>query len=196
MNRKRLFVFSLTVLVSLLTGCFQFQPNFLTRRDNLDEAFQMGEYVPKIDNFFIILDASTSMSMPYNNEGEVPKFKVAIDFLKRMNNTMPEMDINGSLMTFGRGINQLKRQTEIVYGPTTYSRSGLEQSLNSLSFSAEGNSPAGRAIKAVSAALGSVQGDSAVIFISDGMNLEGDPRGKARALENRYGKGTCFIRFG
>ena len=194
MKRKRLFVFSLMVLVSLLTGCFQFQPGLLlnTRPENLDKEFQMGTYVPKIDNFFIILDASTSMSVSYEYEGGDSKFKVAKDFIKRMNNTMPEMNVNGSLLTFGRGIELPARQTEMVYGPTPYSRSSLEQSLNDLSFPAEGNSPAGRAIKAVSETIGSVRGDNAVIFISDGEHLEGDPRGRVRILEDRYGERTCF----
>ena len=109
-----------------------------------------------------------------------------------MNNTMPEMDINGSLLTFGRGIELPMRQTEMVYGITPYSRSGLEQRLNDLSFPAEGNSPAGRAIKAVSETIGTVRGDNAVILISDGEHLEGDPRGRARILEERYGERTCF----
>jgi len=194
MNRKRLFVFSLMVSVSLLTGCFKFQPGLLLnlRPENLDKEFQMGRYVPKVDNFFIILDASTSMSVPYEYEGRESKFKVAKDFIKRMNNTMPEMNINGSLLTFGRGIELPMRQTETVYGLTPYSRLGLEQSLNDLNFPAEGNSPAGRAIRAVSKTIGSVRGDNAVVLISDGEHLEGDPRGRVRILEDRYGERTCF----
>ena len=192
MNRKHLSAFPLIILLSLLTGCFQFQPELLPHRENLDEEFQMGRYVPKIDNFFIILDASTSMSVSYENEGGDSKFKVAKDFIKRMNNTMPEMNVNGSLLTFGRGIKLPARQTETVYGPTTYSRSGLEQSLNNLSFPAEGNSPAGCAIKAISEMVGSVEGTNAVIFISDGEHLEDDPRGRVRILKDLYGERTCF----
>ena len=192
MNRKRLFLLPLMVLVSLLAGCFQFQPWLLPQRENLDEEFQAGRYVPKIDNFFIILDASTSMSVFYEYEGADSKFKVAKELIRRMNNTMPEMNVNGSLLTFGRGIDLPMRQTETVYGPTTYSRSGLEQSLNSLDFPAEGNSPAGRAIRNVSGTIGSVKGDNAVILISDGEHLEGDPRGRVRILEDRYGERTCF----
>ena len=194
MNRKRLFAFSLIVSVSLLAGCFQFQPRLLLnqRTENLDKEFQMGRYVPKVDNFFIILDASTSMSVSYKNEGEDSKFNVAKDFIKRMNNTMPQMNINGSLLTFGRGIKTPIRQTETVYGPTLHSRSGMEQSLNDLSFPAEGNSPAGSAIRAVNRSIGAVKGDNAVILISDGEHLEDDPRGRVRILEDRYGERTCF----
>ncbi len=194
MYRKRLFAFSLIVSVSMLAGCFQFQPRLLLnqRSENLDKEFQMGRYVPKVDNFFIILDASTSMSVSYKIEGADSKFNVAKDFIKRMNNTMPAMDINGSLLTFGRGIELPMRQTEMVYGVTPYSRSGLEQRLNDLSFPAEGNSPAGSAINAISRTIASVKGDNAVILISDGEHLEGDPRGRVRIMEDRYGERTCF----
>lgn len=192
MIRKHLFAFSLTVLVSLLTGCFQYQPSLLQLRKKPDEVFQMGEYVAKVDNFFIILDASTSMSVSYEAEGEDSKFRVAKDFIRRMNNTMPEMNINGSLLTFGRGIVLPARQTEIVYGPTIYSRSGLNRSLDKLSFPAEGNSPAALAIDGISNTIGSVKGDNAVIFISDGENLEGNPKASVRLLKNLYGERTCF----
>jgi len=180
------------VFVSLMTGCLQSQPGLFPRSENLDEELQMGRYVPKIDNFFIILDASTSMSMVYEDGGGNSKFEAAKDFIKRMNTTMPEMNINVSLLTFGRGLDLPVRQTETVYGPTTYSRSGLEHSLNNLSFPAEGNSPAGSAIKTVTETIGSIQGDNAVILISDGEHLEGDPRGRVRLLEDRYGERTCF----
>jgi OOP family OmpA-OmpF porin len=105
---------------------------------------------------------------------------------------MPEMEVNGVLQTFGRGIEVPMRQTETVYGRTVYSRSGLEQSLNSINFTAEGNSPAGLAIKATSDTIGSIKGKNAVIFISDGEHLEGDPHMKVRNMENRYGDRTCF----
>lgn len=194
MKRKRLSVFSLMILLSLLTGCLQLQPRVIPDRENLEEEFQMGKYGQKIDNFFIILDASSSMSVSFagKSDGGDSKFMIAKDFIKRMNNTMPEMKVNGVFQTFGRGIEIPLKQTETVYGITTYSRSGLEQSLNSINFSAEGNSPAGLAIKVSSNTIGSIKGTNAVIFISDGEHLEGDPLAKVRDMENRYGERTCF----
>ncbi len=192
MKIKLLSVFSLMILLSLLAGCLQLPPRIIPHHVNLEEEFQMGKYVPKIDNFFIILDASTSMSVPYEGGSGDSKFKVAKDFIKRMNSTMPEMDINGYLQIFGRGVELPDRQTETVFGLTTYTRSGLEQSLNSLSFSAEGNSPAGRAIRTVSRTIGSVEGTNAVILISDGEHLEGDPKARVGAMEDRYGDRACF----
>ncbi|MCR4290756.1 MAG: OmpA family protein [Candidatus Scalindua sp.] len=154
----------------------------------------MGKYVPKIKNFFIILDASSSMSVSYAGKGDGTdsKLTVAKDFIRHMNNTMPAMEVSGVLRTFGRGIEVPMKQTETVYGRTTYSRSGLEQSINSINFIAEGNSPAGLAIKAVSDTIGSIKGANVVIFISDGEHLEGDPLAKVRDMGNSYGDWTCF----
>ena len=194
MKRKLLPAFSLMILLSLLAGCLQLQPRVIPHHVNLEEEFQMGKYVPKIKNFFIILDASSSMSVSYagKGDGEDSKLTVAKDFIRHMNNTMPAMDVNGVLKTFGRGIEIPMQQTEIVYGRTTYSRSGLEQSLNLINFLAEGNSPAGLAIRETGDTIGSIKGTNAVIFISDGEYLEGDPLTKVRDMENRYGGWTCF----
>ncbi len=195
MKRKLLPAFSLMISLSLLAGCLQLQPTFVPHHVNLEEEFQMGKYVPKIKNFFIILDASSSMSVSYagKGDGEDSKLTVAKDFIRHMNNTMPAMEVNGVLQTFGRGIEIPMQQTETVYGRTAYSRSGLEQSLNRINFLAEGNSPAGLAIRETSDTIGSIKGTNAIIFISDGEHLvEGDPLAKVRDMENRYGDWTCF----
>ena len=194
MKRKLFPAFSLMILLSMLAGCLQLQPRFLPHHVSLEEEFQTGKYVPKIKNFFIVLDASSSMSVSYAGKsgGEDSKLTVAKDFISHMNNTMPVMDVNGVLQTFGRGIEMPMQQTEIVYGRTAYSRSGLEESLNSINFLAEGNSPAGLAIRETGDTIGSIEGTNAVIFISDGEHLEGDPLAKVRDLEIRYGDWTCF----
>jgi OOP family OmpA-OmpF porin len=134
------------------------------------------------------------MSEPYVGKGygKESKLTVAKDFIKHMNNTMAEMEVSGVLQIFGRGIKVPTKQTETVYGRTAYSWSGLEQSLNSINFPADGNSPAGLAIKAVNDAIGSIKGVNAVIFISDGDNLAGDPHMEIRDMENSYGDRTCF----
>jgi len=194
MKLKLLSAVSLMILLSLLAGCLQLPPRVIPHNVSPEEKFQTGKYVPKIRNFFIVLDASSSMSVSYaaNGDGEDSKLTVAKDFIRHMNNTMPTMDVNGALQTFGRGIEVPMNQTETVYGRTTYSRSGLEQSLNSINFLAEGNSPAGLAIRETGDTIGSIEGTNAVIFISDGEYLEGDPLTRVRDMDNNYGNWTCF----
>ncbi len=195
MYLRHLMVFFLIVFGSLLTGCIQvkLKPILFPFHENLEEELQLGKYVPKVDNFFIILDASSSMSVAYQGDGygDKSKFKVAKNFVKRLNNTIPEMNINGVLQTFGHGVAKPMRQTEIVYGLTTHSKLDLEESLNNVSFPAEGNSPAGVAIRATRGIIKNTEGANAIILISDGENLEDSPQQRVRVLNNRYGDRTC-----
>ncbi len=205
MKKRRFSILAFMMLLSLLTGCIQLKPIRISddtkafvsdtkkrfKKTSLEKDFFMGKYVPKIDNFIIILDTSSSMGVPYENkpfEGYT-KLSVAKDFIKRMNDTVPEMKIKGAIQTFG---NKVTPQTETVYGLTTHTRSGLEQSLNGIQVSVEGNSPAGVAIDATSKLLSRVEGRNAVIFLSDGERLEDNPFMKVRALRERYGVNTCF----
>ncbi|GJQ58871.1 MAG: hypothetical protein SCALA701_16720 [Candidatus Scalindua sp.] len=188
---------ALLMALSLLTGCFQIKPirvfdtKKLFEKSSLEKDFFMGKYVPKVDNFIIILDTSSSMSVAYEDKRfkGYSKLSVGKDFIRRMNNTMPEMKIKGAIQTFGDNVTQ---QTETVYGLITHSRSGLEQSLKDIEASVEGNSPAGIAIDASGALLSTVEGRNAVILISDGERLENNPLMKLRALKERYGTRTCF----
>lgn len=204
MNKTRLLL-SFGILAVFLTGCAKldsiksyrpFKPigpvESFTPYD-LEAEFRMGKYIPKVDNFIIILDASSSMDIPYNgevNKGH-PKFIVAKDIVKRMNSTMPGMDIKGALVTFGNAILKPFKKSEIVYGPTTYTRAGLDDALN-MTGSAKGNSPAGVAINDASYILEATQGRNAVILVSDGEKLSNEPLMKVKELKKLFGDRTCF----
>lgn len=194
MKKIYLLVLSLTMSISLIAGCQQLETIKPFYSNNPDRDVQSGRYVPKIDNFIIILDCSSSMGTAYRGmeDTEHSKFWVAKDIIRRMNNTIPEIDINAAIQTFGHGILQPIEQTETVYGPTTYSRSGLEQSLDKIMIPAEGNSPAGLAIEGINEIMETAQGSSAIIVISDGENLENGPLMKVRALKDKYGNRSCL----
>ncbi|MDR4505006.1 MAG: OmpA family protein [Candidatus Scalindua sp.] len=197
MKKRQFSIVALMMVLLLLAGCFQLKPvgvfdtKKLFKKSSLEKDFFMGKYSSKIDNFIIILDTSSSMGVSY--EGRLfkgySKLLVAKDFIKRMNNIVPEMKIKGAIQTFG---DKVTNQTETVYGLVTHSRSALEQSLNAIKVSVEGNSPAGIAIDATAKLLSMVEGRNAVILISDGERLEDNPLMKLRALKERYGDRTCF----
>ncbi len=193
MKRKQFSFVCLTIFISLLTGCFQYRIMDKFPSHTQAQELQIGGYVPKVDSFIIILDSSSSMGTIYRGKvaGRYSRFMVAKDIISRMNNTMPEMEIKGTLQRFGYGILEMGKQTETVYGPTTYSRSGLEQALNSI-ITPGGHSPAGLAIAATSDIVGTTEGENAVIVISDGEKLKDDPLMKVKTLKNRYGERTCL----
>ncbi len=190
----------LTASIAILTSCAQLSPlkkpvepleTFVPQ--NLDPESQDAEYVPKIESFVIILDASASMEEEYTgtiNKGH-SKFTVAKDILTRMNNTLPEIDINSALVTFGHGFFKHLDKTFIVYELTKHSRDLLENALKESTIP-RGCSPAGNAIKDAKNLLLTSGGQNAVIIVSDGEQLIGSPLTKVQDLKEMYGDRVCL----
>jgi OOP family OmpA-OmpF porin len=111
------------IVGTLLAGCAaqQVQPT-----PSLFEPVQMksDQYEPKVDNFLVILDASSSMAEKYNGQS---KFKIAKDFLDAMNKTIPELEFNGALRTFGHDAGVSKKLTELFSGRQIILRSDLKK---------------------------------------------------------------------
>lgn len=188
----------IAIFISLQTGCIQFKSLDFMRMDEFHSQVQSQElqtegYVQKVDSFIIVLDSSSSMGTIYKDEvaERYSRFMIAKDIVSRMNNTIPEMEIQGTLQRFGYGYTEKGKLTAAVYGPTTYSRSGLEQALQSI-ITPGGHSPAGLAIGATSEIVGSTEGKNAVIVISDGEKLKDDPLMRVRTLKNQFGGRTCL----
>ena len=193
MKRKLFSFVCIAIFISLQTGCFQFMSMDTLPPDTQTQELQIGGYVPKVDSFIIILDSSSSMGSVYEDKIGVrySRFTIAKDIISRMNSTMPEMEIQGTLQRFGYGFLDKGKLTEAVYGPTTYSRSDMEYALQSI-ISPGGHSPAGLAIGATSEILGSTEGKTAVIVVSDGEKLKDEPLMKVKTLKNQFGDRTCL----
>ncbi|MGR3294606.1 MAG: OmpA family protein [Candidatus Scalindua sp.] len=198
MKRKLSLFACIAIFISLQTGCIQIKSLNFMRLDEFHSQTQSQElqtegYVQKVDSFIIVLDSSSSMGTIYKDEvaERYSRFMIAKDIVSRMNNTIPEMEIQGTLQRFGYGYTEKGKLTAAVYGPTTYSRSGLEQALQSI-ITPGGHSPAGLAIGATSEIVGSTEGKTAVIVISDGEKLKDDPLMRVRTLKNQFGGRTCL----
>ena len=177
------------VMVStLLFGCAapQVQP---TKSLFSAHGFKADQYEPKVDNFMVILDTSSSMTEKYNGQS---KFKIAKDFLSAMNQTLPDLKFNGALRTCGHHPGVSKKSTELFYGPTEYSSKGLEEGLKAVS-RAGGTSLMGKAINAAGGDLKSVQGKIAVIIVSDGKDMGQKPVKAAEALKSQFGDRLCIF---
>jgi len=147
--------------------------------------FSASKYEPKVDNFVVILDTSYSMSHTY---GGTKKVAIAKGFLTAMNQTLPELNYNGALITFGHDDSIM-----VDYGPTRYSTSGFGSALNATK-EPSGNSslPLAKAIKAAAGELKSSQGQIAVIIVSDGENMDKAPVKAAEALKAKFGDRVCI----
>ena len=152
--------------------------------------FDANQYVPKVDNFVVILDTSSSMADRY---GQKEKAKIAKEFLTAMNETLPELDYNGALMTFGHDAYLPDKSAMLVYGPTKYSTSGFESALNTTKGPGGDSSlPLAKAINASGGDLKSAQGPIAVILVSDGENMDQAPVAAAETLKSQFGERLCI----
>ena len=152
--------------------------------------FNANQYVPKVDNFVVILDTSSSMADKY---GKKAKAKIAKDFLSAMNQTLPELNYNAALRTFGHGASLPDKSTLLVYGPTQYSTSGFEGALNSVKKPSGDSSLAlAKAINAAGADMKSSQGPIAVIIVSDGQKMDQKPVKAAEAMKSQFGDRVCI----
>jgi len=147
--------------------------------------------VPKVDNFVVILDTSSSMATKYNQK---KKANIAKDFLSALNQTLPELKYNGALRIFGNNDYVPDTSTLLVYGPTKYSSAGFGAALNAVK-EPSGNSslPLTKAISAATGDLKSTQGPIAVIIVSDGENMDPKPVKAAEALKKKFGDKLCIF---
>ena len=94
MTKRYLTVLFILMISTLLISCggkkvMKTAPSFEPYK------FDASQYVPKVDNFVVILDTSSSMADKY---GKKEKAKIAKEFLTAMNQTLPELNYNGALM--------------------------------------------------------------------------------------------------
>lgn len=149
--------------------------------------FPAGQYSQKVDNFLVILDASSSMGFSYKGEA---KIDLAKDILSRMNQTIPDLEMSAGIRTFGTGILPFGKRTELIYGMKKYSKTYFEKALQSVNTT--GASPLSYAINAASEDLKSTQGNTALIIVSDGKEMDNAPVDEARNIKKRLGDRLCI----
>jgi len=152
------------------------------------DTLEADQYEPKVDNFMVILDKSSSMSKEYNGE---KRLTIAKDFLSAMNQTIPDMKLNGALRTFGHMASASGKPTALFYGPTEYSSKGFQGALDAAE-RAIGRSPLGAAINAAAGDLKKSEGQIAVIIVSDGEEMDATPITAAKNMKAKFGDRVCI----
>ncbi|MDJ0883508.1 MAG: OmpA family protein [Desulfobacterales bacterium] len=195
MNRSIMFVGLLLSVMLVMAGCSTPQPMTSFTPQDFDAQLRSGKYEPKVDNFIVVFDASSSMSESY--EGSVhaghSKFAVAKDLVHRMNVTMPALPIQGGMTAFGLDPNVSKNPTTVVYGPTDYTEAGLEEGLTAIN-APGGTTPLGLGLASAGEMLKDARGKVAVILFSDGKENTTTTAGTeaAEALKQQFGPNLCL----
>lgn len=151
-------------------------------------GFTANDYTAKVDNFLIILDASSSMGELYNGN---PKFVYAREVAHRLNQSIPELGQNSGLRSFGHSNSITRKPTIMVYGMETYSTEKFEAGLDTL-HTPGGTSPLYKALDAAKKDLDGVVTKTAVVIITDGKDLAPETSACATALKEQLGSSVCF----
>jgi OOP family OmpA-OmpF porin len=189
---KLLFLVAVSVLIA---GCGAKtpveKPASQFQAVNFNSQVRAGEYEQKVDNFIVILDTSGSMAKSY--KGEI-KLNTAREIVSRMNATLPDLNLKGELRMFGRISTFSQQFTQSLWGPDNYSKSGLDGGLQKIE-RGRGESPLNLAINAAAGDLGSFQGKTAVITVTDAnkeyMNYDAAVNA-AKGLKDQYGDSLCI----
>lgn len=168
----------------LLAGCSGHQA--MAPQAFAPHSFQSGQYVSKVDNAVVILDSSMTMALEGENH-----FQNAKNLVSSMNQSIPsDVSFNGGLQTFGHSLKQSKNETDTVYGMTRYSRDGFQKGLDSVK-TAGGNSPLSAALLAAGADLKGAKGKSAIVVVSDGLQMDSAPA-TAKQVVADLGGNVCI----
>lgn len=170
--------------VTLFTGCAGMRAS-QPPLSFTPHTFPSGEYTQKVNNVLFILDASNSMS--WDNQRKLVTEK---NIVSAIDQSIPaDLDFTVGLRTFGHAPEQSQKLTDLLYGMTKFSQSGLEDGLARLKF-AGGSSPMKQAIEAAGGDLSGAQGQSALIIVSDGL-VDGAPAAAAK-LKAKMGDKLCI----
>lgn len=194
---KRLYARIIIFLVGiiLISGCASQQvqkPRSLFSPSKL----QIDHYQPKVENFVVIWDTSSSMSDEYSGYS---KFRISKDYLNALNQTIPEMEYSATLRTFVDIGSASENSSLLVYGPTRYSTAGFESALKDVNMPLkESAAPLVEAISATGEEIKSTQGTTAIIILSDGINMDQMSVEALQNLKDKFGDRVCIypIRIG
>ncbi|MCG8637139.1 MAG: OmpA family protein [Desulfobacterales bacterium] len=185
---KKFFVQSVMALLAVLFlfGCATKAPVELP--PFTATKFDTTMYKSKVDNFVLVLDASSSMRHDYMGN---PKFVTAKALTERLNMTIPELGQTAGLRTFGHADAVSKNLTELFYGMDKYNSAALAEKLAMVT-EPGGWSPLGTALDGVQGDLEGLSGiHNAVVIISDGLDME--PKiAQVQALKDKFGSSVCF----
>ena len=153
------------LLAAFLLVAFAGEAAAAFRAVDLNVKVRSGGYTKKIDNFLVILDASGSMdsvssSAALVGSSSLNKFDTGKEILRRMNQTIPRLSLDGGLRSFGFTTCLSWNDTVLNYGMIQYTQEGFQQGLDSQSCSS-GGTPMGVALNHAANDLASTRGNIA-----------------------------------
>jgi OOP family OmpA-OmpF porin len=146
-------------------------------------AINTDRYVPKVDQFVVIADGSLSMADRWRSQ---QKMGISHDFLVSLNQTIPDLGYKGGLRAFGRGLCQSGSKTVSIIELGKYLGSSFSDGIARY-HCANGTSPLNLAIEAADADLTDRAARTAIVIVSDGLNMGKKEVSAAKAMAAAFG---------
>lgn len=184
MNKAIISLIWVLALGTILASCTTPQPLGPMATEPINGA----GFSRKADNFLIILDASESMEMPFNNHR---KMDIATHIAEGFNQILPDQTYTAGLRSFGHAAAISNARTELVYGMDPYDQAGLSQEIAKINHGG-GTSRLDLALSAASEDLSALPGRSVVVVISDGSGMGEQAIQAARQLYDQLDGRLCI----
>ena len=185
MKQLQSLLLSFAVLALVASCAPPMQPR-LQALDSGSASTVGGKYIPKVANFQVILDASLSMDEAGKND-----YLSARNIVSRINQGIPsDLSYNAGLRSVGHSSYQSKSPTELLYGMTSYNRAGFHDALGKIKY-VGGPTPMAAALQAAGNDLKSASGKTALILVSDGLNMDDAPAA-AKNIKGMMGDNLCI----
>jgi OOP family OmpA-OmpF porin len=170
------------------SGCTAWKQTAVLPHKSADAEIDSSMYRAKVERFYVILDASSSMDRVC---GSYRKYDLAVNILDRMNQMLPEYNMQSGLRSFGHHPEFSKKDTLMVYELQPYSTAEFGRTLHEMK-PVGGTSPLQDAFKAAEKDLSGLPGRTALILLSDGKDMDPSVLPAARQLAGTYGEGLCI----
>lgn len=173
-------------VLAMLTAC---TPQAMSPQiDAYNVTDKTGTYAQKVDNFLIIFDASSSLFDQYNGQ---QKFTAAHDTVTRLNQTIPHLDMHSGLRVYGPNLVPFKGYNTLIHGMTTYDTDAMQGAIEEIRGTA-GTSPLSQALTLAADDLSGVDGNLAIILITDALVAERPTLAAATSLHDKFGDRLCI----
>jgi outer membrane protein OmpA-like peptidoglycan-associated protein len=146
-------------------------------------SIDTDRYVRKVDQFVIIADGSLSMS---DRSRGFRKFEISQALLASLNQTIPDFDYRAGLRTFGRGLCGSKGKTVSIVDVGEYIDGTYGDGIGRYECS-NGYSPLDKALPAAAGDLSDIDAPTAIVVVTDGLNMGTKAIKAAAALKQTFG---------
>jgi OOP family OmpA-OmpF porin len=170
----------------LLAGCASTQPYSPSPYDAAE--LDPSAFVPKVDSFIVVVDASASMGHRYQGRS---RYNDAMDVVYRMNETIPPLGYRSGLAAYSSGTCLDGASVQMLYGMAPYNSADFASAQQGISC-AGGTTPLAGAIDVATDNLDGTSGDTALIIVSDFDQVDsGDVASALGRMQTTSGDRLC-----